>query len=73
MTHEEAIRRARALAEERDWIWREPVRVTERRRFVLFGHERITVRSNCDSRGANVLVELDAETGRVLHAAWLSR
>jgi hypothetical protein len=73
MTHEEAIERARALAEERGWTWREPVRVTERRDFVLLGRRRLCVRSNADSRGTNVLVELDAETGEVLHAAWLPR
>jgi hypothetical protein len=73
MTHEEAIRRARALAEERGWDWRDPVRVTETRRFVLFGRKRVTVWSNAHSRGANVVVELDAEAGDVLRAAWLAR
>jgi hypothetical protein len=43
------------------------------RAFVFFGRKRLAVWSNADSLGTNVLVEFDAETGEVLHAAWLPR
>lgn len=72
MTHDEAIARARGLAEARGWTWRLPVRVTVHRSFFV-GRERLSVRSNADSFGGNVVVELDAETAEVLRAAYLPR
>jgi hypothetical protein len=70
MTREQAIRKARAIANERGWRWREPVYVTERRDMVAYGRRRIEVWSNAGSIGANVRVVFDAQTGKVLRAIW---
>ncbi|MBS2020272.1 MAG: hypothetical protein JST00_45855 [Deltaproteobacteria bacterium] len=74
LTHADAERIARELALARGWMWREPVRVSPRRRFVLFG--RVTsfeVWSNADRRGANVVVVIDGGSGEVLRSAYLPR
>jgi hypothetical protein len=70
MTREEAIEKARQIARERDWPWEEPIVVHVERRFLVFGRKRLSVMSNASSRGRNVFVRLDADTGDVVHAAY---
>lgn|GEM_PF-894399 len=70
MTRDQAIRKARAIAMERGWRWREPVCVAERRDMVSFGRRRLEVWTNAGSIGANVRVVFDAQTGKVLRAVW---
>lgn len=70
---EDAIARARAVALERGWPWREPVRVHREFAFVLFGRMRWVVETNAEHRGANVRVVVDAEDGEIVLAAYLPR
>lgn len=73
LTPPEAERIARELAESRGWTWLEPVRVTQRRRFVFFGRMTFEVRSNADRIGANAVVEVDAESAAVRRSAYIAR
>jgi hypothetical protein len=73
ISEQQAVERARSIARERGWTWREPVRVTRSRRFVLFGRERWSVRSNANMRGAIVFVVIDAHDGALLHAGYVPR
>jgi hypothetical protein len=70
---EEAIERARRCAEERGWVWLEPVIVNRSRAFVLVGRVRYEVRTNAEMRGSNARVVVDAEDGSIAEAHWLPR
>jgi hypothetical protein len=70
---EEAIERARRCAQERGWVWCEPVRVTQSRAFVLGGRLRYEVRTNAEMRGTNARIVVDAEDGSIIEAHWLPR
>ena len=72
MTAAEAIARARALAETRQWAWLEPISATRARRW-LVGRRRWLVVSNAGAKGASVRVTLDDETGAVIRASFLPR
>ena len=73
MTRDEAIARARALAQERGWTWHEPVNADLGRAWVVLGARRWTVTSNAGSLGTNVHVVLDDATGAVIRAAFWPR
>ncbi|HEV2864854.1 MAG TPA: hypothetical protein VGX48_27925 [Pyrinomonadaceae bacterium] len=95
MTQDEAITRARAIAEEQGWTWRGPVQAglehvdqgeTIFSGVIAFvsrslgrssgegrGRKVWRVLSNAGSRGVNVSVSFDAETGEVLHKAFWPR
>jgi hypothetical protein len=73
ISSEEAIERARRCAEERGWVWREPVIVKRLRAFVLVGRVRYEVRTNAEMRGNNARIVVDAEDGSIAEAHWLPR
>lgn len=70
---DDAIARARRCAEERGWVWCEPVRVTRSRAFVLLGRVRYQVWTNAEMRGTNARIVVDAEDGSIVEAHWLPR
>ena len=65
MTREEAIAKTRAIAREKDWTWFEPVTVTCRRRWWLFGPRYWRVYTNSHCRGCRVWAYIDDESGTV--------
>jgi hypothetical protein len=72
LSDDELIRLARELAAARSWTWLEPVRV-RRFREGFFGPRRWEVLSNVGSRGCNVRVVFDAESGAVVGSSFLPR
>lgn len=70
---EEALQRARRCAEERGWVWQEPVRVTRSRAFILVGRLRYDVWTNAEMRGCNARIVVDADDGSITEAHWLPR
>lgn len=73
MTAEEALRVARAVAEENGWPWQGPVNVSCRRSFLFLGKARWRVWTNAESLGMNVRVEIDDATRQVRQKAFLHR
>lgn len=94
MTRDEAVARARAIADEEGWTWREPVSAsleTVDESETIFegavgwlsrrlgrssagrGRRVWRVFTNAGSRGVNVVVALDDETGEVLQKAFWPR
>ena len=73
ISREEALDRARALADERGWPWREPVEVSRTRSLIVFGRERWLVTTHVGFRGGNVRIEIDAGSGAVVSAGYLPR
>lgn len=73
MTDEEAIEKARRVAEERGWPWEGRVVVSRRRAFVFFGAQRIEIHSNVGTYGARCRVTLEEETGDVVACSFLPR
>lgn len=67
MTRDEVIRIAHLLVEEEGWPWDEPVIITRKRRFLLFGKMSWYIRTNTECRGTNVNIEIDDKTGTVLN------
>lgn len=72
MTSEDAIEIARRVAVAEGWPWFEPVSVRRKRR-LLTRRPFWRVLSHADSRGMNVLVTIDDETGKVLSKHLWSR
>jgi hypothetical protein len=72
MSKDEAIARAKALAEKQGWAWREPVHAETYRPW-LIGAPRWRVVSNYGFRGGNVRVELDDGTGDIMKSQYLPR
>ena len=72
MSKDEAIARAKALAEKQGWAWREPVHAETYRPW-LVGALRWRVVSNYGFRGGNVRVELDDTTGNIMKGQYLPR
>lgn len=73
MTDDEALERARSVAQSRGWEWEGRIAISRYRTFPIFGARQVEVWSNADSRGCNCRVVLDEETGEVVEAAWLPR
>ena len=96
MTRDEAIAKARAVADEEGWTWREPIHValetaSDPGETILSGllgrlSRRLgrgsgtrggpkvwQVHTNAGSRGVNVVITLDDETGEVLQKAFWPR
>lgn len=73
MTDDEAIERARRLAQERGWPWEGRVDVARSRAFVFFGTRRIEVRSNVGTYGARCHVTLEEPTGDVVASSFFPR
>jgi hypothetical protein len=71
MTETEAFNLAKGFASSNGWTWLEPIAVTKKR--CWFHHNRWIVRSNLNSRGMNVRIEIDDATGNVVRAAYLPR
>jgi hypothetical protein len=71
VTSDEALAIARRIATERGWAFLDPVSVRKRRPW--FEKPRWQVMSNHESRGMNVLIEIDDRTGEILHQAFLPR
>jgi hypothetical protein len=65
MTQEEAIAKAKALADEHGWPWLLPVVAIRRRLLFVCGPATWHVRSNADSLGCNVNVHFNDKTGEV--------
>lgn len=72
MTNEEVLTIAKQAAISEGWSWKEPIRITKSRRF-LFGTTRWIVISNSDKIGANVRVEIDEATGKILSKNYAPR
>jgi hypothetical protein len=72
MTQMRAIDLAREIARTEGWSWREPVKATYIRRWLL-GSAAWEIISNCDSRGMNVKILIEDATGRILTKAFLRR
>ena len=72
LTNEDMISIARGIAQERGWSWQEPVRV-RRFREGFWGPRRCEVVTNSDSRGTNVRVVFDEDTGAVVDSRFLPR
>ena len=70
MNSDEAIVRAREIANERGWTWQEPVNVTVEG---FLGRKSLHVWSNANSRGCNVSIRFDAETGALQDAHFAPR
>ena len=66
MTKEAAVEKARLVAEGEGWPWQQPIFVQIRRRGIIFGSRFWEVRSNSASRGQNVEVTIDDQSGKVL-------
>ena len=72
MTSDQAIDRAKAIADERGWTWREPMHAeTYRPWFVLPLRWRVV--SNYQARGMHVRIEIDDATGEVLSGNYIPR
>jgi hypothetical protein len=71
VTETDAIQIAAKHAEQQGWPWIEPVECKLRRRW--FSCAVYVLRTNADKRGANIVMTIDAENGRVLEARILSR
>lgn len=67
MTSEEALHKAKALAEREGWLFREPARVQR------VAHHRWEVISNAQGLGAKVRVVIDARSGEVLEKGYIPR
>ncbi len=72
MTKQEAIARAKMVADERGWKWLEPIEARRARRWWI-GKPVWMVRSNSQSLGANARIVLDDTSGAVVEANWLPR
>ncbi len=75
MTENEAVEIAKGIAAEKGWTWLTPTVVRNRRRWFRF--VGWSVRSNAESLGCNVVVELDVDvtkgTYRVVRAVYWPR
>ena len=72
LTEVEAITRARAVAEQRGWPFREEIRAASFRAWWV-GPRRWRVETNWGNLGSNVRVEIDDATGDILKASYLPR
>ncbi len=72
MTKIRAIDLAHEIAGTEGWLWREPVKATYIRRW-LIGLAAWEIISNCDNRGINVKILIEDATGRILKKAFLPR
>jgi hypothetical protein len=72
MRREEAVAAARAVAEDRQWAWVEPVNAVRFRQYWI-GPARWRVTSNAEARGRNVIVTIDDSSRRILSAALAPR
>ncbi len=64
---------ARVEIERRGWLWKEPVRVKRRRRWLFFGPIIWEVHTNTNARGMNARIEIEDASERILKASWLPR
>ncbi len=72
MTREEAIWAAQREAEKHGWPWLEPVDARRSRRW-LIGPAVWEVASNAQSKGMNVRIHIEDETGRICRAGYTPR
>jgi hypothetical protein len=72
VTSDEALTVARRLATEHGWPFLDPVSVRKYRP-LWFEKPRWQVMSNHESRGMNVLIEIDDRTGDILQQGYLPR
>ena len=73
ISEDEAIERARACAEQHGWAWREPVRASLSRAYVVFGRRRYEIWSNAERLGSNASILVDGEDGSIIAAHWRPR
>jgi len=73
ISQEEAIAAARAGAEQRGWLWEEPLFVARHRTFIIFGRLTYEVRTNTKMRGCNARFIIDGTDATILEAYWLPR
>jgi hypothetical protein len=73
MTREEAIQRARAIADAEGWRWEEPVEATSRQRWVFWGPVEWEIVTNVGMRGCNVRIAIDSTTGDVIRKHFCPR
>ena len=65
MNSDRAVAIAKGAAEAHGWVWQEPLHVTRRRQFFLFGPISWHITTNAMSRVDNVRVFVDERSGRV--------
>jgi hypothetical protein len=73
ISREQAIETARNTIVDRGLPWEEPIHVWVERKFLLFGQSTWVIRTNANSRGNNVLVRVNAQTGVVERLVRASR
>lgn len=73
LSEQDALARARALAEERGWPWLEPVEVSRERSLVVVGRERWVVTTHVGYRGASARIVMNADDGSIVSAGYLPR
>jgi hypothetical protein len=80
MTREEAIEKARGIAEQEGWPWLEPVNAglwEDKERKTFFSkptsRKKWSVTTNYLNRGSNIKISFDAETGEILEKLCLPR
>lgn len=76
ITEQEALKIARHIADENQWVWLEPVDVQLKQAGGLFSKSKLQiwhVTTNAKSRGANIWVQIDAESGQILKQAFNPR
>ena len=72
MTADDAIAKARIVAGDHRWQWREPIYAVQRQRGLLgLGPTYWEVTSNAYDNGENVRVEIDDRTAQMLRATFI--
>ena len=72
MTQEQAIMIAKDTAKKAGWIWKEPITVVKKRKWLL-GRPYWSVVSNSEKKGMNVRVTIDDLTGQILQSNFSRR
>ena len=78
MTQEEAIEKAKAEAIKNDWPWERPIeaKLKSRSKIIsLFAENRDywVIKSNCNSRGRNIIIHIDNNSDQVTFSAYAPR
>jgi hypothetical protein len=73
MKLERVVEVAKNLSVSEGWVWSEPVIVSRKRRFVFLGPVYWEIRTNVGRRGANIQIQIDNQTERLIKKMRLLR
>jgi hypothetical protein len=73
MTRDEAVRIAETVAQQKDWLWSEPIHARQYRAWFVFGSIYWDILSNANKRGCNVRITIEDATGKVVRKKFLPR